>query len=70
MESMECPNCSGKTIEKLVSYRFCYGLAPNTVRLRVVHMAFICQDLKCDTIITDYRGEEAREQAVKEYLNA
>lgn len=64
-----CCDCGRPVTEQEVSYLFGYGIAPNTVYLRVTHIGWQCTSDTCDSIITDWRGEEARENAVKEHLN-
>jgi hypothetical protein len=53
-------------VEQDVEYMFPYGIKPNTVYLKIKHIGWQCPE--CCVIMTDERGEDAREKAVKIYL--
>ncbi len=64
--TITCADCLGTCVEGVVEYTFPYGIAPDTVDLTVKHTGWRC--IQCGTITTDYRGEQARSEAVIKHL--
>lgn len=64
-EPIDCLSCGKPMVEGVVEYGFPYGVE-NPVTLTVSHIGWRCND--CGEILTDYRGEEARTDAVKKHL--
>lgn len=62
---MQCPSCGGDTTEEEVEDEFEYGVEDKTTLMAVVPV-ITCND--CGESFTDYRGEEARDAAVQEFL--
>lgn len=66
--AMDCPSCEAESTvtEAVGTYEFPYGLEGSQVQLEVTHPILTCT--KCDESFSDYRGEAARDEAVKAYL--
>lgn len=60
----QCICGSSKVTEKEVTSTFEYGW-PDSVSIEVTEPVMTCSDCQC--VWTDFRGEEAREEAVKHY---
>ena len=65
-----CPDCDGPTHEELVIQEFQYGFEgyEHKAMLKATYVAFVCNNPDCGCIISDYRGEMAREAAVNQHL--
>jgi hypothetical protein len=66
----ECGDCGAVDWrEEIGTHEFGYGVAPNTtVTLSATYPIMICN--VCGFGMTDWRGEEARDAAVKAHLKA
>lgn len=65
-----CPDCEGTLfVEQLITYTMPYTPygQEHPVNLTVQHLADVCLNPMCKAILVDWRGEDARVQAVHDY---
>lgn len=71
MSNLElCPNCGGPVVEEEMTqpFQYAYEGHPLYAMLTATYVGFSCKNPECLTMISDQRGEEARELAVERYL--
>jgi hypothetical protein len=65
---MKCLSCDAETTETMEAQNFQYGCGFEAVELTALVPLIRC--IECGFEFTDFRGEEARDKAVFDYLKS